>query len=362
MLQLVAQLVAFLVAVIGTFFKCVKEDSHGKPVYSSRGLPTLTTPGKYILTLLVASFVVSAWLTWSSSKDMDQLKLADEEIQNRQKSAQVDSARRLNDVTQRLEGASGLLDREVREVSQVRSLYLMMFFYDMNRPAHMPGKPGLSGNPDSGLIADDSPGIFRDMLCGAHAVFDIVISPTPRITFHAVCHDDVYVEIAGLPAKVFSESWYERERGMVVTFSVGKQIARFGPDLSMNSFSSDRDAWAVFSGQLHKNVITDEDYKRLEPFLPRYVGFAVAPNGERFDPRSTWIYGPPERATFTVTAAIRYGHGTQGHVRQGFTLPLATGMNPTDIPWVFFKHESTPKNLSQFPLDFAPGIEQKESR
>ena len=74
MLQLVAQLVAFLVAVIGTFFKCVKEDSHGKPVYSSRGLPTLTTPGKYILTLLVASFVVSAWLTWSSSKDMDDLK------------------------------------------------------------------------------------------------------------------------------------------------------------------------------------------------------------------------------------------------------------------------------------------------
>lgn len=386
MLQLVAQLVAlfvaFLVAVIGAFFKCVKEDSHGRPVYSSRGVPALTTPGKYILTLLAASFVVSAGLSWSSSKDMDnlgsnlrearkdeanlsaQLASANSEIQRRQEDARIDSARRLNDVTQKLEGASLLLDRRVREVSQVRSFFLLMFFYDMNRPEHIPGRRGLSGNPDSALVPSDSPGIFRDLLCGANVKFDIVISPRPRITFHAVCVDDVHVEIAGLPVKVVGESWYETERGMVVSFAVGEQLARFGPELNMNSFSSDRSrsAWAIFSGWFHKNVITDEDYKRLEPFLPKHVGFAVAPNGDWYDPKSIWIYGPPERATSGLTAAIRYRHGTQGHLWPGLTSFGFLGMNPTDIPFVFFKDANRmQKNLSHFPLDLSAAAGQKQA-
>lgn len=65
----VSQVIAFCIALLGTFFKCIKEDGKGKRIYSSNGIPALTIQGKCILALLVASFGTSFWLTWNSAKE-----------------------------------------------------------------------------------------------------------------------------------------------------------------------------------------------------------------------------------------------------------------------------------------------------
>jgi hypothetical protein len=388
-LALIAQVVTFLVALIGTFFKCVKEDARGKPLHSARGLPILTTPGTYILTLLVASFVSSLWLTRNSSRDMSdlqkelaaagqeitslslQLKSANEEIKSRQEAAQADSARRLNDVTQKLAGASDLLERRVREVSAVRDFELVLFFYDMSRPAHIPAKLA-SSERDAGGLPDDSPGILRDMLCGARVQFgaqvefDITISPNPALTFHAVCYEDVDSEMlvgtptyepTRFPIRMTFERWDQSAKGVYVGFRVDAKdltdyVGAIGGGLTLNSFALGHNAWAVFSAIGAR----PKDFKRAEPFLPRRVGFSVAPNGGSYDPKSTWIYGPPECAGFIPKLAVVYRHGAQGHLRPEWSASSLPSI-PTDYyPELIMNLRS---KQHHFPVDLTMPPTQK---
>jgi hypothetical protein len=70
----ISQLASLVIALLGTFFKCIKEDSAGKRMYSASGLPLLTKQGKYILILLFVSFGTSLVIAWQSSRESQTLK------------------------------------------------------------------------------------------------------------------------------------------------------------------------------------------------------------------------------------------------------------------------------------------------
>jgi hypothetical protein len=62
MLGYIILFITFILACLGAAYKCVKEDTRGKPLYNPFGLPRLTKPGKWIFFLLSLSFIASVWM------------------------------------------------------------------------------------------------------------------------------------------------------------------------------------------------------------------------------------------------------------------------------------------------------------
>ncbi|MBV9779998.1 MAG: hypothetical protein JOY62_08485 [Acidobacteriaceae bacterium] len=343
MLPLIAQLVAFLVALIGTFFKCVKEDAHEKPLRSSWGLPVLTKPGVCILTLLIASFVSSLWLTHASSKEMSdlrtnlaaargdltasliaekalslQLKGANDEIQARQSAAQIDNVSRLNEVTQKLENSSDLLSGRIRKLSPVQSFRLILFFDGMKRPTPWSGATDSrpSGVP---LQPGDSPGLYYGMLCGSGSSihFNMQISSHPDLVFHSMCG---LTELTGgawglsVYMKPVYEQWVQDRQGMFAEFVESSEYNANSKieGLTLNSFS--------MTGKGFASMGIDEAgpvsaLARFEQILPKYVGFGVSPNGERLDPQLITMYGTREPAEVGAMRAFAFIRSSQCRLR-----------------------------------------------
>jgi hypothetical protein len=393
MLALIVQVITFLLALIGTFFKCVKEDSRGNPLHSSRGLPVLTTPGRYILTLLVGSFLLSLLLTWKSSQQMDgltgdvavarrdltkalkaqlnlslQLNGAKDEIQGRQEADQKESVGRLSDVARKLEGTSNLLERKTRDLSPVKSFSLILFFDGMNRPVRIGDRGGMSAGEDRGLVPGDSPGLLKDMLCGSQVDFDIQISSNPTLEFSAICVGHDFIPVVEVPGSKYSagqilldvryEHWEPSRRGMFVLFSVNeKQVTQFTDskvaddsgsfsalrNINMNSFAPDHGAFASFSthGSGGKH-----DFDLLEPFLPKYVGFSIAPNHGALDPQSTWVYGARQRASSTPAVTFVFRDRAKIRIRSEWRI-FSDYSLPTDFPSIFM---NTPAKPEQNPF------------
>lgn len=333
----IAQLVTFLVALIGTFFKCVKEDAHGRPLRSSRGLPVLTGPGKYILTLLVASFVSSIWLTHDSSQEMtelqknlkaalakqselsDQLRKANEQIQEHQTNAQADNVQRLNQVTQKLEGTTDLLTSRITDLLPVRSFMLLLFFESMSRPARAPNAPPIEHRP---AVPGETPGVFYDMICGSGVDFDIQISSDPEIVLHSICGlAELREGGSSIPLTIFFERWEQGQRGMVVAFTRSAEFIdapSFVDPITVGTFTTnsiaiDPRGFAWFT--IHRVGPVDA-LMSLGPVLPRYVGFSATVNDQGLDPHLTWVYGPRERASASRMLAFGFRDSKQCRVSQ----------------------------------------------
>ena len=331
-------------ALIGTFFKCVKEDSAGKPVYSSRGLPILTKPGKYILSLLIASFLSSIWLTRQASQETLELKghviaLQDQlaTIQRAEAEAQKDNVERLSSVATELQGTSDLLNHEVRDVTKVSSFQFVLFFDEMARPQRLPGGKWLSTDSrrERGLVPRDSPGVLRDMICGLRATLEIPISSS--LVFTAICGGNYVLaelgipDYADIPLQVDYEVWDTTAQGMFVVFSVDADDLRklkVFPETTLNSFVPNNRTFATF----HMNRSSDDEneFRRLEPHLPMRVGVAFAPNGGGIDPESTWLYGPREHVPYSNGDFIRFAfhNPVRGSGRPEW--PISRGFSQVD--------------------------------
>jgi|GEM_PF-6665848 len=66
-MEYVSQAILLLLALFGTFFKCVREDSERKTVCTRIGLPRPTAVGIVIAILLACSFGLSLSMTWQSN-------------------------------------------------------------------------------------------------------------------------------------------------------------------------------------------------------------------------------------------------------------------------------------------------------
>jgi hypothetical protein len=150
-INFISLLVSFLIALVGTFFKCIKEDETGKRVYSARGRPLLTNQGKLILVLLFLSFGTSLWLAWDAAqtnkKLTDQLNGIKKENYNGYQSvlseqrteerAALDRQKHLIDlqeetgqqIARNLEHTASLLEQTVvGRLSNVNSLGTILYF------------------------------------------------------------------------------------------------------------------------------------------------------------------------------------------------------------------------------------------
>lgn len=66
-MQYITQLIVYLLAMIGIFFKSVETDEDGKAVYSDYGFPVLTNAGKTVVVLITLSFLISIYMIWNNS-------------------------------------------------------------------------------------------------------------------------------------------------------------------------------------------------------------------------------------------------------------------------------------------------------
>jgi hypothetical protein len=64
-----SQLVVFVLALVGTFFRCVRQDEQGHTQHNRFGLPIPTTAGKIIVLFLTLSFLLSIATNWSNYAD-----------------------------------------------------------------------------------------------------------------------------------------------------------------------------------------------------------------------------------------------------------------------------------------------------
>lgn len=67
-MEYVSQAVLMILALLGAFFKCVKEDADGKRLYTRAGLPRPTSVGVGIAVLLVVSYAISTVATSQSNR------------------------------------------------------------------------------------------------------------------------------------------------------------------------------------------------------------------------------------------------------------------------------------------------------
>jgi len=65
----IAQIIVFILAILGALFKSVKQDEKGNTVHSKSGIPILTRPGIILVFFLIISFIVSIYLTWNNNKE-----------------------------------------------------------------------------------------------------------------------------------------------------------------------------------------------------------------------------------------------------------------------------------------------------
>src|ERR1043165_4240324 len=65
---------------MGTLFKSTKTDADGKTIYTTSGLPALTTTGKVVVILLAISFGISLITIWQKNKSEDDARAAQQEL------------------------------------------------------------------------------------------------------------------------------------------------------------------------------------------------------------------------------------------------------------------------------------------
>ena len=71
MITYISQLIVFVLALLGLFFKSTETDDEGKTVYSSHGIPYLTSAGKIVVLLLALSFTASMYSTYVGARDAE---------------------------------------------------------------------------------------------------------------------------------------------------------------------------------------------------------------------------------------------------------------------------------------------------
>jgi len=62
------QIIVFILALIGIFFKSTQTNEKGETLTSERGLPYLTSAGQIVVLLLSVSFIISLITIWTSSQ------------------------------------------------------------------------------------------------------------------------------------------------------------------------------------------------------------------------------------------------------------------------------------------------------
>jgi len=76
----ISQTIVFALALMGTLFKSTKTDANGKTIYTTSGLPALTTTGGVVVILLAISFGISLITIWQKNKSEDDARAAQREL------------------------------------------------------------------------------------------------------------------------------------------------------------------------------------------------------------------------------------------------------------------------------------------
>src|SRR6266852_5759172 len=106
------QVIVLILALLGAFFKSVKEDDQGKRVHSKLGLPIPTKPGLTVFVFLILSAGFSSYLIWQNKRDADDKNKVEKQVGERLKSQLTETQNALEKA--RLDNAVNLASAQKR--------------------------------------------------------------------------------------------------------------------------------------------------------------------------------------------------------------------------------------------------------
>jgi hypothetical protein len=298
----VVSIVSFVLAVIGTYFKCVEEDAAGKRVSTKWHFPVLTHAGKVMLATLLVSLALSLWVARSTSRTASENQT---ELRNQLAAAETQLASLRAEQKRGFDAASKQLneaphetkEQVVASLAETKSFQLDIFFEDLRLDKDWDRVDHAESQTEH--VASVGVRLLRKMLCGfgasvADERLEIPLASRPSIVLFvwvkkrpteecniatALVKDAATTQERSLQLEMLGQlNSPPSTRAVFTAFVTEQQVQslEINPSLTLSSF--DGGEGPFFTAGLGTGPEAAASVRYLTEHLPSKMGFNVIMN------------------------------------------------------------------------------------